>query len=214
MRNKSFSCLAAALAIMASVGNAGAFMLGLPKAVLTGRESHLVFTQPALPPAALIEFCQSYEADCVAPHNHFRRTRLPMTAAVWRTLNSINHAVNESIEPENLVETADTSHWVISPPSGNCHDYAATKRHRLIEMGIPAKHLLLAEVITSWNEHHLVLVVQTTKGDVILDNLNAQVRPLRSSAYRWVRAQTPESPLMWSRIANARQLTGAAGSQS
>jgi predicted transglutaminase-like cysteine proteinase len=45
------------------------------------------------------------------------------------------------------------------PSSGDCNDYAVTRRHDLIARGWPARSLLLAEVITSWGEHHLVVVV-------------------------------------------------------
>jgi predicted transglutaminase-like cysteine proteinase len=38
------------------------------------------------------------------------------------------------------------------------------------------RNLLLSEVVTSWGEHHLVLVIRATGGDLVLDSLFAQVR--------------------------------------
>ena len=44
-----------------------------------------------------------------------------------------------------------------------------------------SRALLLSEVATSWGEHHLILVVRTSAGDLVLDNLTSQIRP-------WTRA--------------------------
>ena len=51
-----------------------------------------------------------------------------------------------------------------------------TKRHELMARGWPARSLLLAEVVTNWGEHHLVLVVRTRTADLVLDNLDADIK--------------------------------------
>ena len=45
------------------------------------------------------------------------------------------------------------------------------------DCGFPSRALLLAEVVTSWGEHHLVLVVRTKEGDFVADSLHPRVRP-------------------------------------
>ena len=209
MRIRSLTCLVMVLAAAPPVRTAEALMPCLSRSARVDGDDRLAFAGPALPPAALVDFCQLYRSDCLMPQYDDRSTRLPLTPSLRHILGSVNDAVNTSILPKDIPETSGTSRWIVAPARGSCHDFAVTKRHRLIERGVPARHLLLAEVVTSWNEHHLVLVVQTTKGDLVLDNLQAQIQPLRASGYRWVRAQTPENPYMWSRVANARQTAGA-----
>ena len=46
-----------------------------------------------------------------------------------------------------------------------------------MQLGWPSRALLLAEVVTRWGEHHLVLVVRTRTGDFVADNLYPGVRP-------------------------------------
>jgi predicted transglutaminase-like cysteine proteinase len=87
--------------------------------------------------------------------------------------------------------------WLVSPKYGDCNDYAVTKRHELLALGWPSRTLLLSEVATSWGEHHLVLVVRTAGGDVVLDNLNANVYPVSKARYEWVRIQSPLNPKFW-----------------
>lgn len=71
--------------------------------------------------------------------------------------------------------------WLLSPRHGDCNDYAVTKRHQLLAHGWPSHSLLLAEVAVAWGEHHLVLVVRTREDDLILDNLNREVRSVSRS---------------------------------
>ena len=68
-------------------------------------------------------------------------------------------------------------------------------------MGWPARSLLLGEVVTTWGEHHLVVVVRTNEGDFVLDNLNTKIRRWNQTPYRWVRIQSPNHPMLWSTIA-------------
>jgi len=100
--------------------------------------------------------------------------------------------------------------WLISPDAGDCNDYAVTKRHELLARGWPARLLILAEVVVPSGEHHLVLVVRTNAGDLLLDNLNANIRPLSAARYGWVRAQSPENPKFWSTIGVSRSIASVA----
>jgi predicted transglutaminase-like cysteine proteinase len=76
-----------------------------------------------------------------------------------------------------------------------------TKRHLLLARGWPSSSLLLAEVITGWGEHHLVLLVRMSEQvDLVLDSLTTQVRPAAITGYRWIRAQHPDNPKFWSTV--------------
>ena len=65
-----------------------------------------------------------------------------------------------------------------------CHDYAVTKRHELLTRGWPSRSLLLAEVVVPWGEHHLILVVRTSDGDLVLDNLNPGIKSWSRTPYK------------------------------
>jgi predicted transglutaminase-like cysteine proteinase len=57
----------------------------------------------------------------------------------------------------------------------------------------------LSEVATHWGEHHLILVVRTSAGDLVLE-LTPQFRPWTRAPYSWVRMQTPKNPNYWASL--------------
>jgi predicted transglutaminase-like cysteine proteinase len=97
--------------------------------------------------------------------------------------------------------------WTVSPQAGDCNDYSVTKRHEMLARGWPSSALLLSEVVTPKGEHHLVLVARLEEDDLVLDNLNNDVRPVGSTRYRWVRAQSPTNPRSWSEVRITRAST-------
>jgi predicted transglutaminase-like cysteine proteinase len=61
---------------------------------------------------------------------------------------------------------------------GDCNDYAVTKRHMLLQRGLPAKALRLSAVRTGSGTGHLVLLAVTSKGELVLDKLTDAILPL------------------------------------
>ncbi len=193
----------AALAGLAASSPASAGFVGLPH-MLAPQFHRIAFAGPALPPFAYTRFCMQYPADCTAPQNHFRPRPIALTAARLAELRDVNTDVNRSIRFEHNDGGIGAERWVIAPKTGDCNDYAVTKRHDLIARGWPARALLLAEVVTSWGEHHLVLVVRTRNGDLVADSLNYEIKPWSQARYQWVRIQTPAKPAFWATIAKAQ----------
>jgi predicted transglutaminase-like cysteine proteinase len=111
-----------------------------------------------------------------------------------RELVAVNRGVNREIVPVN---DSGNDTWSLAPKAGDCEDFAITKRHDLISRGWPAAALRLAVAYTSWGEGHLVLVVRTTKGDLVLDNLTGAVRRWNKSGLRWQMIQSSENPRIW-----------------
>jgi predicted transglutaminase-like cysteine proteinase len=126
-----------------------------------------------------------------------------LSAARWADLKAVNLSVNRSIAPDRDPRRSPIDPWLINPTHGNCSDYAVSKRHALIKRGWPARTLLLSEVETSWGEHHLVLVVRTKVGDLVLDNLTAQITPWTRAPYLWIRIQLPNTQY-WDTVASGR----------
>jgi predicted transglutaminase-like cysteine proteinase len=160
------------------------------------------FETPVLAPMAHTFFCLKYRDECKVHKVVFRGGPMALAAKRWAELVRVNAAVNRAIVSHPNRAGLAAEKWLIAPKAGECHDYAVTKRHELIALGWPARDLLLSEVVTSWGEHHLVLVVRTSEGDFVADSLDPRIRDWSSAPYQWVRIQTPGNPQYWSTVAS------------
>jgi predicted transglutaminase-like cysteine proteinase len=147
-------------------------------------------------------FCLKYPDECKVDKIVFRGGLVRLTAQRWAELVRVNTAVNRRITPQPNTRGLAGEKWLISPKSGECHDYAVTKRHELHALGWPERDLLLSEVVTTWGEHHLVLVIRTSDGDFVADNLDPNIRRWSTTPYQWVRIQSPGNPSIWSTVAS------------
>jgi predicted transglutaminase-like cysteine proteinase len=191
-------------ALVALVGicatqSANAFSLGYSRGMNWGLE-RIQFAQPALPPFAHTRHCVQYPDECKVKRMAFRPKKIQLTEKRLADLMSINTQVNRGIKWEANLGGVATERWLIAPKFGDCNDYAVTKRHELLARGWPSRSVLLAEVIVPSGEHHLVVVVRAEEGDVVIDNLNANVRPWYKTQYRWVRIQSPMNPNYWASV--------------
>jgi predicted transglutaminase-like cysteine proteinase len=160
------------------------------------------FDEPTLAPMAFTQFCLNYPGDCKSQRLLFEADRIALDRMRWLELEAINRAVNSSIHPARNENGLAGEKWLLSPLRGDCNDYAVTKRHQLIARGWPARDVLLSEVVTVAGEHHLVTVVRTSGGDLVLDNLTDVIKPWSRTTYRWVRIQTPKDPNYWASVAS------------
>lgn len=161
----------------------------------------IAFTSPILAPMAHTRFCLESPSECKVPKLQFRSGLVKLTPARRAELAKINTKVNRSIRPEANTGGLAAEKWIVAPEAGDCNDYAVTKRHELLARGWPSRALLLAEVVVPSGEHHLVLVVRTNEGDLVADNLNANIRNWSTVGYEWVRIQTPANPIYWAKVA-------------
>jgi len=160
------------------------------------------FETHVLAPMAHTFFCIKYPGECKVHKVVFRGGAIALTAKRWDELERVNAAVNRAIISHPNRAGLAAEKWLIAPKAGECHDYAVTKRHELLALGWPERDLLLSEVVTSWGEHHLVLVVRTKDGDFIADSLTSEILDWSRAPYQWVRIQTPENPTFWSKVAS------------
>ncbi|WP_456843515.1 transglutaminase-like cysteine peptidase [Bradyrhizobium sp. USDA 4486] len=158
------------------------------------------FGNPTLGPMAHTKFCLQYPDECRA-RLPFRGGPVHLTEERWADLKEVNEAVNKAIIPEPNELGLEGEVWLIDPDRGDCNDYAVSKRHKLLSRGWPQRALLLSEVVSVWGKHHLVLVVRTRSGDLVLDNLTTQIRPWLRTPYRWIRIQSPSEPRYWNIVA-------------
>ncbi|MBR1092304.1 transglutaminase-like cysteine peptidase [Bradyrhizobium manausense] len=190
--------IGAAVGLSPSYAGLVGMPIGLQKAA-----QRIKFDRLTMPPMAYLQFCARYQNDC-HKQNMFRRGPVRFTMERWAELKEVNQQVNRQIVPERNDLGITAERWLVAPERGDCNDYAVTKRHELLELGWPARALLLSEVEMRSGEHHLVLVVRTTGGDLVLDNLSAEIKPWSSAPYRWVRMQSPEHSRVWATIASNR----------
>ena len=161
----------------------------------------LELTGAQLGPLAYTHFCVRYPAECRLQGVAFGDAAdIAWSPRVMATLSRVNATVNSAIVPAAHTGPRGYDSWRIGPSLGDCNDFAVSKRHALLALDWPSRALLLAEVITTWGEHHLVLVVRTTAGDYVLDNLRSDIRLWNATPYRWVRAQMPSEPSLWAAV--------------
>lgn len=197
--SKWVAAMTAATLMAAGCQSASAGFIGMPS-MLGQAMKRISFGNFTLPPMAYTQFCLRYKDQCKTEHIVFRGGPVRLTEQRWEDLKEVNRSVNSAITAEPNTEGLAGEKWLIDPSRGDCNDYAVSKRSQLLARGWPARTLLLSEVVTSWGEHHLILVVRTSAGDLLLDNLTPQIRPWTRAPYRWVRMQTPKNPNFWASL--------------
>lgn len=158
----------------------------------------LSLRESALPPVAHTLFCISYPGECAEAAGTASFLSAPVQA-LYTSLEAVNRDVNAAIRPVHAKErNIVADRWLLSPLSGNCNDYAVSKRHELLRLGWPSWALLLAEVVVATGEHHLVLVANAGGESFVLDNLKETVVPLAAAVdYHWIRIESPDDPRFW-----------------
>jgi predicted transglutaminase-like cysteine proteinase len=187
------SILFAIFAGMLSAGNADARNRSAQDSNLL---TPIMDASPTLAPFQHVRFCLRYPSDCKS--NPTENDHIDLDAETSELLKRVNHSVNLSIIP--TIKNYGTNlgdGWTIAPDTGDCNDYAVTKRHELLESGLPSKALRLSVVKTASGIGHLVLVVVTTKGDVVMDNLTELIRPWQSTDYHWLKIQSATDSKFW-----------------
>jgi len=121
-----------------------------------------------------------------------------LTVETLGLLDRVNREINGAMRPQ--AETGLTDVWQIGGSSGDCEDYALTKRAALLRKGFPSSALLMTTVVTGRGEPHAVLMVRTDRGDFVLDNLSQVVKPWNSTGYRFISMQSPDNPRIWLRL--------------
>lgn len=139
-----------------------------------------------------------FQIFCLQNASHCRgggAAEVRLTEGLLNTLKSVNRQVNGAIAPRS--DRGDT--WSIGVRSGDCEDYVLAKRAALINAGVSASALRIGLAKTRSGEGHAVLIVRTSEGDLVLDNLTSAIRPWNQSGLRWV-AMTTSNGKSWQAI--------------
>ncbi|MDG2520486.1 transglutaminase-like cysteine peptidase [Caulobacter segnis] len=110
---------------------------------------------------------------------------------LWAQLNKVNRKINHDLVRRSDQEGYGREDYWATPLSdgaaayGDCEDYVLEKRRALAAAGVPQSAMSAAIVTTSWGETHAVLLVDTDKGEYVLDNLSSFIVPWAKAGYVW-----------------------------
>jgi predicted transglutaminase-like cysteine proteinase len=157
-------------------------------------------TRPA--PYGWRMFCGAQPEECRG--ELLTPTLVRLTSQSWAELNQINQIVNREIEPlgdedHYKIYEQDILNWWTYPDDGkgNCNDYVIMKRKLLVEAGWPRSALLMTVVVDPHGDGHLILMVRTDHGDLILDNMREQIVAWDRTGYRFVKRQSQVNYNEW-----------------
>ncbi|TRA99512.1 MULTISPECIES: transglutaminase-like cysteine peptidase [Rhizobium/Agrobacterium group] len=190
--------LAVAVGMAASIATtASAVQLGgLAKNPVTTRPGQFMSTsRPTIAPIAFAKFCDNAADQCVRIGD---RDTIELTKQKRAELQRINSEINTAIVYVGELDGQDE--WKLNPASGDCDDYAVTKRQRLLRAGWPSGALRIATARTPGGVGHAVLVVSSTQGDLVLDNRTNVVKPWKAVDLKWIKIQSHENPRVWLKL--------------
>jgi predicted transglutaminase-like cysteine proteinase len=114
--------------------------------------------------------------------------RIVETPELLSLLDKINREINKFPYRTDISKHDQLDYWtalIDQHRTGDCDDYALTKRKKLIEAGVPYE-CLIPTICNVGTEGHLVLIVRTDQQDLMLDNIESGVVPVRRVNYQWL----------------------------
>jgi predicted transglutaminase-like cysteine proteinase len=127
-----------------------------------------------------------------------------LTPRLWQIIVTVNARVNGMIKP-----LTDQDHWGVPDiwdfphdGAGDCEDYQLLKRKLLVEAGLPRRAMRMTVVLDERGEGHAVLMIRTDRGDFILDNKIASVRPWHETGYVYIKREGQDG-LTWTSLGGA-----------
>jgi predicted transglutaminase-like cysteine proteinase len=150
---------------------------------------HIGTSRPALAPLGYVRYCRSNPADCRGSE----AADLELDIGTFLLLDRVNEMVNRSIEPV----PEDVDDWVGYTSAGDCEDFALLKRTLLLRAGLPAGALRIAVAETQGGEPHAVLVVRSSEGDLVLDNLTDDIVAWNEAQLAWRKIASEANPRLW-----------------
>jgi predicted transglutaminase-like cysteine proteinase len=153
--------------------------------------------QQVSPPYGYVAFCIRNPKECQGGTD--KPKAMELTPARWAEINQVNDYVNTNIpQIEDEANYGTAEYWTYpNARGGDCEDLALLKRKLLIERGWAPENVLIT-VVREWNgDGHAVLVVDTDKGDYVLDNKNWAIVSWADAPYTWVKRQSRERPYIW-----------------
>ncbi len=146
-------------------------------------------------PFAQVLFCTRNPSECA---DNRGEPVVTLEDKALQQLKSVNLSVNKTMIGRNdSVGELGGDIWQVNVRSGDCEDFALTKRSRLLALGWSSRAMRIATAYTRSGEGHAVLVVRTTIGDLVLDNRTSAIKNWRDTDLRWDKIQSDADPYTW-----------------
>jgi predicted transglutaminase-like cysteine proteinase len=183
------------IAVVFWIGTSGAVLKAQP---FPAPASSAAVGEPTRTPYGWADLCGRQPQECSV--SILGPATLHLTPAVWALLERINARVNAEIEPVSNLDHWGTllDHWDYPlDGKGDCKIYALWKRKLLMDLGLPRQALLMTIVRDLDGNGHTILTVKTDRGEFILDNMVADIRPWDVTGYHFVKRQSQSDPNVW-----------------
>lgn len=111
---------------------------------------------------------------------------IELNQKTWELLQRVNSRINNGVKYQSDRKFYDK--WQIPfELRGDCEDYAIMKQAALRDLGIES---WLALCSTENKSKHAVLIVDTDKGSLVLDNRYYDVRRYEDLKYKWLKIES------------------------
>lgn len=111
---------------------------------------------------------------------------IPFEKIQWDLVYRINEQINRLPQVSDLALYGRNEFWAMAQSAGgDCEDLVLRKRYELKRLGLSGDSLLPATG-TLWNgEGHAVLLIDTSQGAYVLDNLTDEIKGWRDVRMDW-----------------------------
>ncbi|MBW4329909.1 transglutaminase-like cysteine peptidase [Stakelama sp. CBK3Z-3] len=182
---------------LAAVTIAG-MLLYISPALATSQNS-LTIPEVAVsePPTGYSQMCTDRMLLCMAEGIVALHNGAWDSDSLMHTLRDVNRSVNR-----NMRWRADrTENWtgaeIAKGASGDCEDFAITKRLQLLGAGFPAERLSYAVAYVPRTGLHTVLIANVDGVDLVLDNRTPWIERWSDTHYVWLLKQSVAYPNTW-----------------
>lgn len=129
------------------------------------------------------DFCKREPDDCKVNLNE--PDRLVLDKKDWAFIKEINESVNTNIIQQSDILTYGVADYWTYPDNGvgDCEDLQLLKRRTLKQHGFPLRAMRMVVVLDEKDEGHAVLLLRTSKGDYILDNMTNKIKLWYQTGY-------------------------------
>ncbi|MEM8731707.1 MAG: transglutaminase-like cysteine peptidase [Pseudomonadota bacterium] len=169
-----------------------------------GQSTSMVEGAHRAAPKAYYRMCDRQPALCNMDRHAPGVTAEVMTKQRWRTVIDLNEQVNDQIIERNDLHVFGVSdYWTVGHRYGDCEDYTITKKQALIAQGFAPENLLYGVSRNTWDRgYHAVLILRTTDGDYVLDNLRDRILPWEDTGLDFVMRQAAGEAMAWVAVAD------------
>ena len=167
---------------------------GLSEAASSKSTSHIVARKAIAAPEGASGLCRQHAWACKKAGGGAMPDR-----SVLKLAGQINVTVNRRVRAVSDRQQYGVEEvWALpTRRGGDCEDFALLKKKELIAAGMRPQDLLIATVLDRKRGSHAVLVLRTSSGDYVLDNLSNRIKPWRETGYSFIRMQNPQNPDRW-----------------